>query len=98
MASVMVCALPNRHAFWKVLYIVPLHINYTRALTFENLRIVKQQLLDERQRLTSANMKMAARVDNMAVELKRLEIERNEFSNVNTILTFQSKYTSTLIF
>jgi hypothetical protein len=77
---------------------VPLHINYTRALTFENLRIVKQQLLDERQRLTSANMKMAARVDNMAVELKRLEIERNEFSNVNTILTFQSKYTSTLIF
>jgi hypothetical protein len=62
------------------------------------LRIVKQQLLDERQRLTSANMKMAARVDNMAVELKRLEIERNEFSNVNTILTLQSKYTSTLIF
>jgi hypothetical protein len=41
------------------------------------LRIVKQQLLDERQRLTSANLKMAARVDNMAVELKRLEMERN---------------------
>jgi hypothetical protein len=32
------------------------------------LRIVKQQLLDERQRLTSANLKMAARVDNMAEE------------------------------
>ena len=45
-----------------------LSINYTRALTFENLRIVKQQLLDERQRLTSANLKRAARVDNMAEE------------------------------
>ncbi len=73
----MVCASPNRHAFWKVLSILPVSFNHTRALTFENLRIVKQQLLDERQRLTSANLKMAARVDNMAVELKRLEMERN---------------------
>lgn len=55
---------------------MPLSINYTRALTFENLHR-KQQLLDERQRLSSANLKMAARVDNMAVELKRLEKERN---------------------
>jgi hypothetical protein len=51
---------------------MPSSINYTGALTLENLRIVKQQLLDERQLLTSANLKMAARMDNMAAELMGL--------------------------